>query len=440
MPLDEKRLYQLASVSRKITIFMAAGVLFGIFLTARKLLADDLAAIMACLCMSLSCIFLFYSKSACVDVPAFFWFVWAGCFGLYAITSGKLVFYLLAGFCAGWSVCTKEGVATFLVGLAAGLAVLLVRQKMKSGQSLPKALLSLVHWKVLAAILLAVLIFVTLEGFWGGMDEWHYRSGNWKSVIENQFKSQGLSHWDLIVRTYRGLIGVWGGPFTMLLFGSVIYWLIRYRWELCLTLGPFLAFFFLTVMTIRINLPRFMMCGFAGMAIIMGKTVADWIRFKKIPIAVRYTVPLLVFVPSLICCICYNLEMKHDTRVQAEQWMAKNAAPGAIVGLSMTRQYGPRLWRDGFRMIPQWDSKGIETSNGKMQVWPEYIIGSNASTCQSQTDRDFFNKLFKGETDYRKQVDFERLYFNPQKPIWKYCLRFYELHGFISPPIMIYKQ
>ncbi|MHC5157138.1 MAG: ArnT family glycosyltransferase [Planctomycetota bacterium] len=439
-PLNEERLYQLASVSRKISILMAGGVLLGIFLTARNLLKDDLAAILACLCMSLCCLFLFYSKSACVDVPAFFWFVWAGCFGLYAIKTDKLVFYLLAGFCAGWSVCTKEGVATFLVGLAAGLATLLVRQKVKSGQSLPKASLSLVHWKVLAGIVLAVLIFITLEGFWGGMAEWHYRSGNWNNVIENQFKSQGLSTWNLVVKTYGGLTAAWGRPFTILLLGSVLYWLIRYRWELCLTLSPFLVFFLLTVMIIRFNLPRFMMCGFAGMAIIMGKTIADWVRFKKIPIVVRYAMPLLVFVPSLTCCICYNLEMKHDTRIQAERWMAKNAAPGSFVGLSMTRNYGPRLWRDGFRMIPQWDSKGIDTPNGKMQVWPDYIIGSSASICRSKTDTDFFNKLFKGETKYEKQADFNRLYFNPQKPIWKYCLRFYNLHGFISPPMMIYKQ
>jgi hypothetical protein len=43
-PLDEKRLYRLASVSRNISIFMAGGILLGIFLTARKLLKDDLAA------------------------------------------------------------------------------------------------------------------------------------------------------------------------------------------------------------------------------------------------------------------------------------------------------------------------------------------------------------------------------------------------------------
>jgi hypothetical protein len=438
--LDQKRLYKLATVTRKISVIMSVGILLAVFLTARKLFDDDLAAILSVLCLALSCHFTFYSKSGCVDIPAFFWFAWAGCFGLYAIKSGNLACYLLAGFCSAWSVCTKEGVATFHVGLAAGLSILLVYTKMQSGQRFKKAFLSLIHWKVLAGIAIAVFVFFTLEGFLGGMEEWHYRSGFWSERTKSEFISQGVGNIVLLERTYRSLSQGWGSPFFILLLLSLAYWVVKYRWQLCLTVLPLLAFFFLTVLIVRQNLPRFMMCGYAGIAILMGKTLADWYRSKRVPMAVRYILPLFVLVPSLICCICYGLEMKHDTRVRAEKWMIKNAAPGVVVGLSMRYQYAPRLWIDGFRAIPQWDSKGIATQNGKVQVWPDYIVGSNQWPCASTVDKDFFRKMFRGETDYQERGRFDKLYFKKDTLLWKYCLRFYDLHAGISPRMIIYKK
>ena len=438
--IDQKRLYELATISRRITVFMSLGILVAVFLTARKLCDDDVAGVLSCLCLALSCHFLYYSKSACVDIPAFFWFAWAGCFGLYAIKSNKLILYLLAGFCASWSVCTKEGVATFHIGLAVALAILLVHTNMKEGQPFRKAMLSLLNWKILAAVTLAVLVFVTLEGMWSGLDEWHYRSQFWENVVQGEFKSQGLRTAKLLKITYNSLSAGWGGPFIILLPLSLVYWIVRYRWQLCLTVLPFLSFFFLTVLIIGQNLPRFMMCGYAGIAIIMGKALADWYRFKRIPLAVRHILPLFVLLPSFICCVCFNLEMKNDSRIRTEQWMRTSAKSQAIVGLSWKKIYSPRVWLDGFRAIPKWDSKGVETRQGKVQIWPDYIIGSNQWPCTSQTDGAFFKKMFKGETAYKKQANFQRLYFDRNTYIWKYCLRFFKIHPNISPRMMIYKK
>ncbi|MHC5183529.1 MAG: ArnT family glycosyltransferase [Planctomycetota bacterium] len=440
-PIDQKRLYKLATVSRHITIMMSMGIIVAVFLTARKLFDDNLAGILSILCLALSCHFMFYSKSGNVDIPAFFWFAWAGCFGLYAIKSDNLFCYFLAGFCAAWSVCTKESVAAFHVGLAAGLAVLLVRTKMQAGQPLKKALLSLIRWKVLAATALAVFVFLTLEGFWGGMEEWQYRSQFWSGRVERPgFKIQGAGVIALLQRTYTCLYKGWGYPFLILLLLSLLYWMLKYRWQLFLTLLPLLAFFFLTVLVVSQNHPRWMMCGYSGIAIIMGKALADWFRFRIIPIIIRSIFPLLVLVPSFICCVCYNIEMKNDTRVRAENWMKQNANVGDIVGLSMQTHDAPRIWFDGFRSIPEWDSKGVNTQQGKVEIWPDYLIASNQWPCTSKTDKEFFKKLFKGEAQYQKQVQFDSLYFNKETLIWKYCLRFYDLHERISPRMMVYEK
>ena len=183
-----------------------------------------------------------------------------------------------------------------------------------------------------------------------------------------------------------------------------------------------------------------MMCGYSGIAIIMGKALADWFRFRKIPIMIRSVLPLLVLVPSFICCVCYNIEMKNDTRVRVENWMKKNAKGGDVVGLSMNANNAPRVWLDGFRVIPEWDSKGVDTREGKMKIWPDYLIASNRWPCTSVTDRAFFKKVFSGETEYQRRAEFNKLYFKEDALIWNYCLRFYDLHGRISPPMMVYKK
>ncbi len=194
------------------------------------------------------------------------------------------------------------------------------------------------------------------------------------------------------------------------------------------------------MLSIEFNLPRFMMPAFAGIAILMGKTLADWYRFRRIPLAVRCVLPLLVLVPSLICCVCYDLEMRNDTRARAERWMQANARPGSVVGLSMLKQYGPRLWLDGFQIIPHYDSKGVPTPQGLVQYRPDYLIGSDQWPCTSRNDKPFFDRLFQGQTEYAEQARFETLYFRRSTFVGKYCLRYFQLYSEISPRIMIYKK
>jgi hypothetical protein len=120
--------------------------------------------------------------------------------------------------------------------------------------------------------------------------------------------------------------------------------------------------------------------------------------------------------------------------------MRANAASQAIVGLPMNKVYAPRVWLDGFRSIPQWDSKGIMTRQGKRKIWPEYIIGCNQGLCASRTDREFFNKMVKGQTQYEELARFDKQYFRRKTLLWKYCLKFFKKHPRISPRIMIYKK
>ena len=439
-PFNHSRMYELATITRIISLIMSMGILVAVFLTVKKLFADNLAAIFSMLCLALSCHFMFYSKSGCVDMPAFFWFAWAGCFGIFAIKSNNVIYFILTGFCAAWSVCTKEGVATFNVGLFLGLAMLLVLENKNDGKTWKQAFMALLNWRLLAAFIVALLVFVTLEGLWAGLDEWNYRSKFWEGVVENEFKSVGLKFTSLVDKTIVSLYRGWGSPFMVFLALSLVYWMVKYRRQLCLTFIPLLSFFFLTVLTIGQNLPRFMMCGYAGIAIIMGKTLADWIRVKTVPMYIKVVVPVLIFIPSLIVCICFNIEMNSDTRVRAENWVKQNVPAGSIIGLSMGTSYAPRLTTEGYRYLEKWSSEGVKTKDGLVKYYPDYIIASNQWPCFTTDDKDYFKKMFKGETIYEEQAVYDKLYFRKDTILAKFILNYFELHSRISPRMMIYKK
>ena len=416
--------------------------MFAVFLTSRKLFDDDLAGLLSSLCLVLSCNFVFFSQSGCVDIPALFWFAFACCFGVYAAFSQKLYWYLLAGFCSAWSVCTKEGVAPFQVGLFVGLAVMQVRAVQSSGKTFKQSLKSLLSWKILAAVAIAVVVFMTLENFWTGMAEWKYRSQFWEDVVSD-FSNSKVTAISLLKSAGYGFYTGWGWPFIVLMLISLPYVAYKYKWQFVFVIAPTVIFALAIIFVINQTRPRFWICSYFGLAIMMGKALADWFRFRKVPVVVRSIGPAFVLVPSLICCVFYNVEMNNDSRLRVSEWMKSNAAQGAIVGFPMHSQYGPRLREQGFRVIDEYSSKGVQTSKGLMEISPDYLIGSTLFPLCSRDkdDVEYFGKVFTDQTQYDKQAGMQALYFrNQDSLLWQLCLRFFYLHHRISPDIQIYKK
>ncbi len=438
--IDTGRQVELSMITRRLCYIMSIAIVFAVFFTSRKLFEDDIAALLSCLCLTLSCYFVFFSKSGCVDIPAMFWFALATCFGVYAAYNRKIYWYLPAGFCSAWSVCTKEGVAPFQVGLFLGLAVLQVYAVYSSGKPFKQAMKSLLSWKILSAIVIAVIVFMTLENFWTGMEEWNYRSQFWEDVVSDFSKSR-ISAMTLLTSVGSGFYQGWGWPFVVLMILSLPYVAYKYKWQFVFIAAPSILFAIAVIFVINQTRPRFWFCSYIGIALMMGKALADWYRVKKIPFSIRIVAPLFVLVPSLLCCIFFNIEMNNDSRIRVSNWMKKNAKPGAIVGFPMYDQYGPRLQELGFRVIDDFSSKGIQTKKGLIKVSPDYFIGSTIFPMSSRNDIEYFKKVFNDQTEYKKQAVMGAIYFrNEDSLMWKLCLRFFHLQHRISPDVRIYKK
>ena len=439
--LDAGRLYKLAGIARWISAIMSVLIVWAVILISLSLFKDKLAACLAGLTLSTSVIYIFYSCSGCVDIPAMFWFTWA-CFGVVkAVETNKWRYYLLLGFCCAYSVCTKEGVGTFIVGLGLAMWALMIEKSRRDGLSWQKSVGSIFTLRILVTIAVIFTVFLTLEGFWNGSAEFTARITHWGQVVKDEFLPRFHGHlpilWQSCTQLYLGL----GWPYMAALVVALVYWGWRFRWKLVFALGPLVTFYLLTVLNIVFNAPRFMLCGYVGIAVMIGKTLADFLRYKRVPVWLRYPPVVFLFVVSLVGSVGLDLEMRNDTRVRAERWVNEHIDKGELVAVSMKKIYAPRLIYNGYKAINDWSSRGVRTQSGLQKVYPKYLVASPDWPCiPNNSDPEFRKKLFADETGYVKVAEFGPLYFANRQSLWGINIRPQERIGRLSPRMWIYEK
>ena len=437
------RLRTLAVITHWINLLMAVGTVLAIYLTAMALFNDQLAAFLAGLALTLSHLFCFFAGTGNVDMPSVFWFCWAVWAAIRAVQTNQLRHFLILGFCAAYSVGTKEGQGTYFVGLGVGMAILHIQQARKQGKSFRQSVLSLFSFRLLAAAAMALVVFLFLNGFfWNGADEFMARVGHWKGVIEKEFLAPAFGgQWNLLKQSYRWLYWGLGWPMLVAVLVAVIYLSRRRPVELLFLTAPLIAFYVLTVMRIHFVAERFLLGGIVGLAIAAGKLFSDGIQWKS---KARYAVLFaagFVYLLSAMYCLGLRLELRSDTRQRAEEWFYANVSRDKTIGAVMPRNYTPRMQYAGYRQYNDWVSTGIKTSQGITQVWPEYLVLSNMWPCiGAPGDAAFRGEVFTGKTDYEQVAVFHPLYLKPSRCILGFAGWPYDKHAFLSPSIYIYQK
>ncbi|GAG98983.1 unnamed protein product, partial [marine sediment metagenome] len=280
-----------------------------------------------------------------------FWFAWAVYWGVKAVYVGKWRHFILLGLFCGYSVCTKESAAGYVLGLGIAIWIAMVGRDLKVGRSLKEAVLSVFSLKVLGAALVLGLCFAILNGFLAGLEELSNRMDSWRNVTDTfleTYKGQLYLLYDSAKQLCSGL----GWPLFIMCVVSVVYCAINDRWKLAFGVGPLLVFYLLVNMNVHLAVPRFLLAGYPGLALLIGKTSAKWLRWKKVPKALRILPVGLVYVLSLLYCIGLDLEMLDDTRVRTEQWFYKNVDRNNVIGAGIyNKVYAPRLHFNGYYLI-----------------------------------------------------------------------------------------
>ncbi len=436
--LDLKRLDFLAAISRWIVLVMSLGTMWAVFLISRYLFGDFRPALLAVLTLAVSQLFVFFSKVGCVDIPAIFWLTWATYFAVRAVYEGRRSQYILMGFCAAYTFCTKEGSLGYVLGLGLATWVLMSYVRFKQGGGLKKAVLSVFSLKTAAAAAVFIGVFLLLNGFLGGPDEFMERVEFW---TRTNFRRAKKSQWVILNQTWKDIYFGLGWPLFVVTAGSIIYFAYKNTFKLLFFLLPLIVFYLSTVTRLNFIVARYLMPAYIGFSIIVGKSLVDLIRWKKAPAYLSYGFIGIIYGLSLLYCVGLSLEMRSDTRKRTEDWFLRNVSKNATVGTGMSKNYAPHLYWHGYRQIFDWNNQGNITPTGKRVFVPDYLVLSDSWPVDSRrVNKEFMENIGKEGSQYEYVASFKARYVPPARTVFGIAGWPMNKHGFLSPPMYVARK
>ena len=246
--LNTERLSTLVIVSRIVTILMSAGAVVAVFLTARLLFSDDVAAFFSGLALVLSMLFVFYSHLGNVDVPCAFWFAWSLYYAVKATYIGKWRHFVLLGLFSALAICTKDPVAGYVIGLWVAMWVAMAGAARDSGKPFKKALASIFRVKVFVAAVIAAFCFALLNDLLTTPEAFFRRMDFWFEVSVPGYNKGFTGYWPFMLRVCRVFYYSLGWPLFAVIIASTIYCIIKFRWKSAFGILPMVIFYIVVIM------------------------------------------------------------------------------------------------------------------------------------------------------------------------------------------------
>jgi len=460
LALTQERLAKLAVVTRLISVVMGAGIVVAVFLIAMRLFGDYLAAILAAGAISVTQLFVFYCHQGNLYVPYTCWFAWGFYFMLAAVQEGKWRHYVLMALLFAFSVCTYDAVAGYLAGTAVAFCLAQVVSGRRQGKGFRGTAAAVFSKKLAAAAVVFVFCYALVQGMLTDSEAFKQRMGIWmpaawsaqltewfpKTFPAGWASGRGVEefnvgfegHLPLLRQACGMLYGSVGWPLLLAVIGSLVYVGTKEPWKAAFAVLPLAVFYLVIILNIRMFLARYLMPGFVGMAVLVGRGCADLLRHVRLPAVLRGGPVAGVYVLSLLYCVGLDLEMLHDTRARAERWFEANVTRRASIGAGIyNRVYAPRLYLSGYRMICPWRSASVRDE----ARYPDYlIISPGRLEIREPLEQDFREKLFAGELPYDEVARFKARYLWPARSLLGLAGWPVVKHWLLSPEIIVYKK
>jgi len=413
---------------RVLSLSMGMGIVLLLYRLGRDLFdpLSGLSGTFAALATALSAPFVYYAKTANLEVPLLFWFLLSYFFFMRLDARGELRDYLGFTLSAVLAMGTKDQAFAFYVLPLAAFALLRVRRE----GSLVRVL---VDRRILLSLLAGILSFLALHnvvfnyrGFLHHFEEILWARGHYSlfeatlahqiAMLRQTFRHLGFAlGWPLAAAGVLGMIlALREGKFRRstlwtLLFGASYY-----------------LFFIVPVLStwLRYALPLAALLSlFAGLACSRLWSRGVWAR-ALVGIALLYSLGRALSVDALLL---------RDTRYEAERWLRENVSPSQVVGYMGPEYYLPRL-----QVFPSKRLRPTETvlereSPDFLVVNPDYASRFEPGT----REHELFSRLAAGRTRYGLVFSLAPREGNP----WWSLLDFDGIlanMGKVSPPIEIY--
>jgi hypothetical protein len=439
--LDINRISTLIILSRIIVAIMGVGTVIATFLTTRQIFEDNTAAIFSALALTCSMLFVFYCHLGNLDVPATFWFAWCCYWAVKAVLTGKRRHFILLGLFCSLTICTKEPLLGFVVGL--GLAIWLAMGALtrQAGGSWKKAIFSVFTANVIVSALIAVLCFALLSGLLTHPDVFFKRMDWWFKVGVGEYNKGFTGYGPFLLQTVKTLWLSIGFPLTLAAAVSAVYCAVRYRWKSVFGIIPLLVFYVLIILRTRLCIPRYFIPGFVGLTMLIGKGCSDLLAAKKIPKIIAIAVIILLFAPSILYCVALDAELLTDSRYRAEKWFVENVDKNAHIATLSGIDRAPRLHMHGFsRFEKRWEKPNQTIRLLTKPPAPQYIIMTEPAYKRASFDPNFTKAIFDGSLGYSKVAHFDNLFLYPKRNILGLAGWPMKKQTYLSPEITVLKS
>lgn len=245
----------------------------------------------------------------------------------------RWVYYATLGVFTAFSVATKDAVAGVYVGM---VLVILVTRWMRYKDSR--------HW--LSAIFKAVLYpeiwiglicfaipYGLINGLFSHLDVYINRLNYYLSGpgIQNFNQTYQGPLW-LVVEALTVVAKAWGWPMLLMFVVAMVVGWRRWRRSTLWLLVPCVAYYLIVCQYTGMVYARMLFPVYLCVSILVGRTVSVWLLNRKIPVVARYAPVLLLYLSSVGYCCAVDLEMTHDTRYRAEQWLIEQVPRDEWVG------------------------------------------------------------------------------------------------------------
>ena len=332
----------LIMLSRVITVMMSVGTVLILALAAEALFGDGLAGLLAGLTVATCAEWVFFSHLGTVDIPHMFWFALSFYVYVRAWRHPAMRHFVMLGVFTALSTSTKDSVAGAYVGIAAVLAVAQVMRARSTGRSATGSLLAFAQPKMLFGLTAFAIPYVIIQGIWtnpeGYLGRLRYFLGGPGITDFNQAYEGPL--W-LAGEALAESAAALGWPMVVVMAIATVYGLLRWRRQALVVIVPAAAYYLIVPTYTHLVYARILFPVFLCLALLVGGAGADWLRWRRVPVALRVAPVILLFATSIGYCVAVDLEMMHDTRNRAQRWIAENTEPGAPVGVFSHPQYLP---------------------------------------------------------------------------------------------------
>jgi 4-amino-4-deoxy-L-arabinose transferase-like glycosyltransferase len=381
------------TAGRLVSLAMALGTLVVLYRCGREL-GDPLAGVLAAAVLALSAPFVYYAKTANLDVPYLFWLALSLLFFLRALGRAQARDFALFGVAAAAAVATKDQAYAFYVLTVPALAWHLHRRRRAAGHHGTIAL----DPRLLALGAAGVATFLLLGGVVVNPSGWlaHLRLITGAASAEfRMFDAGPGGRLEALWQTARHLAFALGGASLLAATaGIVLAWRDRRldgRWRpLLIPAASYVLFFLLVVLYVY---DRFLLPVALVLALFAGHALA---RAVRAPSPVLRGLAVLVLASGVSRAVSVDVLLARDSRYAVEQWLRREVGPGPLVAAVGPLEYLPRL--HGLR----WRRLGPSAAR-LSQVRPDVVV-VNADYArradQGTSERSFYDQLDGGALGY----------------------------------------